>query len=53
MKGDFRKCLVMVSTVFPQVASLLWVQRLEFLESSRHHWDSEHESDIEMSCLAP
>lgn len=43
----------MMSMAFPQVASQLWVQRLEFLESFRHHWDSVTESDTKMGCLDP
>lgn len=43
----------MMSMAFPQVASHLWAQRLEFLESFRHHWDSVTESDTKMGCLAP
>lgn len=43
----------MISMAFPQVASQSWVQKLEFLESFMHLWDSVTESDTEMGCLAP
>ncbi len=43
----------MVSAAFPQVASQLWLQKLEFLESFRHLQNSVTESDTEMGCLAP
>lgn len=38
---------------FPQVASQLWVQKLEYFEYFRHLWDSVTESDTQMGCLAP
>lgn len=42
----------MISMTFTQVASQLWVKKLEFLESFRNLWDTVIESDTKMGCLA-